>query len=167
MLTLTKGHVSLDDGTLRLAPGTTKNREGRLVYLTSELTCGVADELARVRDMERKTGTIVSWLFPHLRGPYRGQRITSFQKAWSRACQVGGCPTLLRHDLRNTAARNIVHLGVSERVVMAVMGHKTRSMFDRYHIISTGDLQEVARKLSDNTRTKGTDWGHSELLTGD
>ena len=34
---------------------------------------------------------------------------------------------------------------------MAVLGHKTRSMLDRYHIVSPGDLQDVARKLSDNT----------------
>ena len=29
-----------------------------------------------------------------------------------------------------------------------VTGHKTRAVFDRYHIVSPGDLQEVARKLT-------------------
>lgn len=31
---------------------------------------------------------------------------------------------------------------------MAVTGHKTRAVFDRYHIVSPADLQEVARKLT-------------------
>jgi len=31
---------------------------------------------------------------------------------------------------------------------MKVTGHTTRAVFDRYHIVSPGDLQNVAQKLS-------------------
>jgi hypothetical protein len=31
---------------------------------------------------------------------------------------------------------------------MAIMGHRTRGMFDRYHIVSPQDLREASRKLS-------------------
>jgi hypothetical protein len=40
----------------------------------------------------------------------------------------------------------MVNLGVPERVAMKVAGHRNGTVFDRYHIVSPGDLQEVARK---------------------
>lgn len=140
--------LDLDTGTLRLEPGTTKNDEGRLVYLPADLKAHLAAQLERVRALERQTGRVIPYLFPHLRGRFKGQRRRDFRKAWAAACLKASLPGMLRHDFRRTAVRNMVNAGVPERVAMKVTGHKTRAVFDRYHIVSPGDLQDVARKLT-------------------
>lgn len=149
VLPLEHRQVDLEAGTLRLDPGTTKNDDGRVVYLTPELKTALAVQLERVKGLERRLGRIVPCIFPHAgRGRRAGQPRLDFRKRWLTACRKAGAPGRLRHDFRRTAVRNMVNRGVPERVAMAVTGHKTRSVFDRYHIVSPADLQDVARKLA-------------------
>jgi integrase len=142
VLTLKRRHLDLDAGTLRLDPGVMKNDEGRMVYLTPKLKALLAAQLERVRAAERKVGRIIPYLFPYLSGARRiGQRRRDYRKAWAAACKAAGIAGRHRHDFRRSAVRNMVNAGVPERVAMKISGHKTRAVFDRYHMVSPADLQ--------------------------
>jgi len=157
VLALERRQLDLEAGTLRLEPGTTKNDEARTVYLTPELDALLITQLERVDRLSKRIKRIVPYLFPHLGGRRRcGERRGDFRKAWETACKNAGVPGKLRHDFRRTAVRNMVNAGVPERVAMKVTGHKTRSVFDRYHIVSPADLQDVARRLAAAGTFSGT-----------
>jgi integrase len=72
--------------------------------------------------------------------PLRGPR--------SEAKQVMTYKGMIFHDLRRTAVRNLVAAGVPEKVAQTITGHRTRSTFDRYHIVSKKDVSEAGRKLA-------------------
>ncbi len=149
---LTWSQVDLQAGTVRLEPGTTKNQEGRTVVLPEPLRAPVAEQWERAVAIVRKenpeatpreVAERIPWVFHR-----EGRPIRNFRRAWAGACKRAKFPGRLFHHLRRTAIRNMVRVGIPERVATAISGHRTRSVFDRYNIVAEGDLHEAARRLT-------------------
>jgi integrase len=79
---------------------------------------------------------------------------SGWKKNWATACTTTGVPNALFHDLRRTALTNMIEAGFSEKEAMEISGHKTRYVFDRYHIVSARRLKEMASKLDTFIKAK-------------
>jgi integrase len=140
-------HVDFEARVVRLDPHTTKNDEGRTFPFTDALEQLLEAQKAE-HDRLKAKDVICPWVFNRSNRKVKGKRITTFLKTFRTACTKAGCPGRIPHDLRRTAVRNLVRAGVPERVAMQLTGHKTRSVFERYNIVSECDLLEAAKKLN-------------------
>jgi len=75
--------------------------------------------------------------------------------AWNKACHKLGLGVyekrlykgLTIHDLRRSAARNLIRAGVPRGVAMQVTGHKTEAVFERYNITDSADVRDALVKV--------------------
>ncbi len=129
--------VDLGGGVIRLSCERSKTKAGRVLPLSPPLR----EVLARRLQARRLDTPLVFHK--------DGRPIGDWRKSWDRACTLAGLPGKRLHDCRRTMARNLVRSGVPERVAMAILGHKTRSIFDRYNIVSETDLKQATVRLAD------------------
>ena len=140
------GQVDLDRRLIRLEADQTKNKEARTIPLPSPL-------VMMLRAVRPKTGRVFDG--------------TNLRVEWQKACASCGLGTrtlveakndeeyswyrykgLMVHDLRRSAVRNLVTVAkVPERIAMKITGHKTRAVFDRYHIVSAADVTAAMHAL--------------------
>ena len=141
--------VDMKAGEIRLDPGTTKNGEGRVFPFTAALRQLLDRQQTIAETLKRERNLITRYVFCFTIGKKAGQRIgqSGYRHAWNHARVEAGCPGRIPHDCRRTAVRNLVRAGVPERVAMQLTGHRTRAVFERYNIVSPGDLREAAQRL--------------------
>ncbi|WP_353645923.1 site-specific integrase [Mesorhizobium sp. WSM2239] len=75
----------------------------------------------------------------------------NFTRRWEKIRERAGMPTLRIHDLRHTFASWLKQSDVAESTIMELMGHKTRSMTERYSHDSTKSLRRAVAKIDRNT----------------
>ncbi len=139
---LTWNQVDLDQGIVRIEGDQTKGSEARTVHLDDEL-----QEVFAIQWEAKETRKKQRILTPYVFVAHNGRdMIKEFRKTWAKACEDAGIGKRLFHDFRRTAVRYMVRAGIPERVAMMVSGHKTRSVFERYNIVSDTDLKMAAQK---------------------
>jgi integrase len=115
---------------------------------------------------EARHGDLAFMLVMMLRDERKQGRVfdgINLRKEWQKACAACGLGRIIEvedkkydpryegltiHDLRRSAVRNLINAGVPERVAMQITGHKTRSVFDRYHTVSMTDVSSAMNAWS-------------------
>ena len=145
VLNLQWSAVDWTAGVVRLAPGSTKNDEGREFpfKVLPPLEALLKAQREHTRERERRNGTMIPHVFH--RG---GNPILSMVGAWRSACERAGLAGLLFHDLRRSAVRNLERAGVPRSVAMKLTGHKTEAVYRRYAIDDSAALSEGVMKLA-------------------
>jgi integrase len=134
--------VDMDQGIARLEPGESKNDEGRTIYLDDELKQVFSEQWGA----RKRYKTLLPYVFLNHKGT---DKIKQFNKAWKKACETAKIGKRRFHDFRRSAVRNMVRAGIPERVAMMISGHKTRSVFERYNIVSDADLKMASQKQAE------------------
>jgi integrase len=174
ILNLKWNRLDLEQGKAWIAPGETKKKEGREIYLD-------ADRLGKLNVWRAKRNLLCPYFAQR-----DAQKIKRFTKAWEamlRACgfipllkcrvcggdmdfpkkkkKVLHCPSCgssklrsegrIFYDLERSAIRENVRAGIPVGVAMKLGGHKTMSVFERYNITDEKDLKRAAEMRSFRT----------------
>ena len=196
ILALEWSQVDLLANTINLRPGETKNDQARTVPITPELRvlllqqrgrrqqhCQfVCFKLDRLGNAERLRSFRKAWysacvtaglgnFVPKLDRDGKAVLMNRPQRPKGKPKPIMIYEGRLFHDLRRSGVCNLVRAGVPERIAQAISGHKSRSVFERYNIVSPADILEAGRKLAafhssqkvgDISGTVSTEIGQSE-----
>jgi integrase len=139
---LTWEMLDRESWTLTLDPKAAKTRRGRVIGITGPLR-----EIIERRLVARRLDCTL--IFHRVSKGQPGQPVKSYGKLWRAALTEAHLPaTLVPYDLRRSALRNLVRAGVDFTVAMKISGHRTRSTFDRYNIVSDDDVRDAITKTA-------------------
>lgn len=127
-------HVDLDRREVSLDAEDTKTSEPRVIPLSDRA-------LATLKAQKR-----------HARRPYvfwhgDGLLYLTFRNWWYAVIRRSGVKNFRFHDLRHAFCSRRIQAGWPEAAVQQIMGHKTRSMTNRYTHLATGDLHRLMAAL--------------------
>jgi integrase len=131
------------DGNIYLRGVHSKNGRPYYVPIIGELV-KLVERRKEARSIKTDSGVLLSSLVFHR----DGKQVNEFRKSWATACRAAGCPGTLVHDLRRSAARNLIRSKVNKDVVKQLGGWRTDSMLSRYNVCAEEDLRDAMEKVT-------------------
>jgi integrase len=85
------------------------------------------------------------------------RHINSWRKAWRTLTKKAGLPGFRFHDLRHCAITSLAESGASDSTIMAIAGHVSRRMLERYSHVRMEAKRKALEVLSKSTEMAGYD----------
>jgi integrase len=86
--------------------------------------------------------------------------VKSWRSAWRTLTKKAGLPGFRFHDLRHCAITQLAEGGTSDSTIMAIAGHVSRRMLERYSHVRMEAKRKAMETLAVSTKTAGYDTSH-------
>lgn len=161
-LSLTWGQVDLMGSALRVGRAKSSSGTGRTIPINDDLASVLAEhraEFIKAFGEPSSDHHLFAWGSPLPTDPTRP--VSDLKHGWETLRDRTGVSCRL-HDLRHTFATRLAENGVPESTMLALMGHMSRAMLERYsHIRMAAKRDAVAGVV---LRPKTTDVKNSEVV---
>lgn len=88
------------------------------------------------------------------------RHLNSWRSAWRTLTKKAGLPGFRFHDLRHCASTQLAENGASDSTIMAIAGHVSRRMLERYSHVRMEAKRTAMEVLAASTKTAGYDTSH-------
>ncbi len=88
------------------------------------------------------------------------RNMKSWRTAWRTLTKKAGLPGFRFHDLRHCAITQLAENGTSDSTIMAIAGHVSRRMLERYSHVRMEAKRNAMEALAVSTKTAGYDTNH-------
>jgi len=92
------------------------------------------------------------------------RHLNSWRSAWRTLTKRAGLPGFRFHDLRHCAITLLAESGASDSTIMAIAGHVSRRMLERYSHVRMEAKRTALETLSKSTGIVGYDTNHDTNL---
>jgi len=92
------------------------------------------------------------------------KHVNSWRSAWRTLTRKAGMPGFRFHDLRHCAITQLAEGGTSDSTIMAIAGHVSRRMLERYSHVRMEAKRTAMEALALSTKTAGYDTNHDTNL---
>jgi integrase len=146
VINIRRDWVDINAGFITLERRSSKNKRARIIALEPEVL-EVVREAYAISEKYRS-----DFLFTH----HNGRQISrsTLYRVTKKAFRDAGYPERIFHDLRRTAYRHVLRATGNEKAAMNTTGHRSRSIADRYNIVSVDDMVDAAAQVSEYLKQK-------------